>query len=180
MLDAIPEPARGVYLAMALLGLRPSEALALHPAQLRGDGTMSIDRARADRTLGTDAPRTKTRRARTLPVPDELAQWIEEHVSRHQRLDGGPLFRLPTTGGPWNETSLRRWWYSACEAAGVPQIGVYEGTKHTLGTELRREGVPLDVIQAVFGHADARSTERYARLADTAVIAALTPRKPRR
>ncbi len=99
------------------------------------------------------------------------------HVSREQRLDGGPLFRLPTTGGPWNETSLRRWWYRACDAAGVPQIGVYEGTKHSLGTELRREGVPLNVIQAVFGHDDASSTERYARLADTAVIASLNPRK---
>ncbi len=53
-------------------------------------------------------------------------------------------------------------------------------TKHTLGTELRRDGVPLDVIQAVFGHADARSTERYARLADTAVIAALNPRNRKR
>ena len=51
---------------------------------------LSIDWARSDPALGSDAPRTKTGRARTLPVPEELALWIEARVSREQRLEGGP------------------------------------------------------------------------------------------
>ena len=106
ILDAMPAESRGVYLAMALLGIRPSEAIAMHASQIRADGTVIIDRSRADRQLGTDVPRTKTRRARTLPLPAELAEWIDEHVTPEQRIDGGPLFRLHTTGGPWSERSL--------------------------------------------------------------------------
>ena len=177
ILDAIPEEARGVYLAMALLGIRPSEAIAMRPSQVRANGTVIIDRARADRQLYTDAPRTKTRRARTLPLPPELLAWIDKHVSPEQRAGCGPLFRLHTTGGPWSERSLRWWWHKARVQAGVPPIGVYAGTKHSLATELRRDGVPLDVIQAILGHADSRSTERYARLSDQAVVRAL--RRPR-
>ena len=54
---------------------------------------------------------------------------------------------------------------------------LYTGTKHSTATELRRQGVPLDVIQALCGHRDARSTEVYAKLADQALVEAI--RRPR-
>jgi len=104
-----------------------------------------------------------------------MAEWIDRWVPRERRLVNAPLFVLPTTGGPWPESSLRRWWYQGCHRAGVPRVEVYEGTKHSLGTALCGKAVPLDVIQAIFGQADARSTERYARLADQAVVEALRP-----
>jgi len=141
--------------------------------QIRGDGTVVIDTARADRTIGSDAPRTK---ARTLPLHPELADWIERYVPGERRLAGGVLFVLPTTGRPWPESSLRRWWYAACDAARVPRVGLYEGTKHSTATNLRREGIGLDVIQAILGQADSRSTEKYARLSDQAVLHALVRR----
>ena len=54
---------------------------------------------------------------------------------------------------------------------------LYTGTKHSTDTEVRRQGVPLDVIQALCGHRDARSTEVYAKLAVHALVEAI--RRPR-
>ena len=101
-------------------------------------------------------------------------QIADDSASRAEARERPPV-RASTTGGPWPESSLRRWWYQGCHRAGVPRVGVYEGTKHSLGTALRGKAVPLDVIQAIFCHADARSTERYARLGDQAVVRALRP-----
>ncbi len=54
---------------------------------------------------------------------------------------------------------------------------LYEGTKHSTATALRKAGVPLDVIQAAAGHKSIKSTERYAQLADETVTDALKRRR---
>jgi integrase len=101
---------------------------------------------------------------------------IERSVPRERRVAGGRLFVNPNTGGAWAETSLKRAWYKACEQVGV-RVSLYTGTKHSTATELRRQGVPLDVIQKFCGHRDPRSTEVYAKLADQALVEAI--RRPR-
>jgi len=160
VLAAIPEPSRGIFLALALLGLRPSEAARLRAADyVGGDPGWLTIRV------------TKNRQVKRLPVPDELADWIAEQVPREARLKGEPLFALPYRGrgrrprGPWSKTSMRRVWKAACVATGV-EISLYEGTKHSRATDLLRQGVSERVLQALLGHRDARSTGRYARLAD--------------
>lgn len=56
-------------------------------------------------------------------------------------------------------------------------MGLYEGTKHSTATALRRAGVPLDVIGRAAGHRrGSECTERYA-LADDAVVEALRRRR---
>jgi len=62
VLAAIPEPSRGTFLALALLGLRPSEAARLRAADYApGDPGWLTIRI------------TKNRQVKRLPVPDELA-----------------------------------------------------------------------------------------------------------
>jgi integrase len=171
VLDAIPMPRRGIYLALALLGLRPSEAIRLRVADYQpGDlGWLTVRR-------------TKNGEVKRLPVPDALAEWIFVQVPREARLEGAPLFRLPYPGrgrrpaGPWSQTSLRRDWRAACAAVGE-QAKLYEGTKHSTATDLLRSGVQERTIQMLLGHRDARSTRRYARLADQALVEAIRRRK---
>jgi site-specific recombinase XerD len=67
---------------------------------------------------------------------------------------------------------LRRTWGNACTDAGL-EIGLYEGTKHTLGTLLKSAGEDDRVIAELFGHADIRSILPYARVKNTTVRAAL-------
>jgi len=52
---------------------------------------------------------------------------------------------------------------------------LYEGTKHSTATHMLRRGVQERTIQALLGHRDARSTRRYARLADEALVEAIQP-----
>jgi integrase len=120
----IPEEKRGVFLAMALLCIRPSEAVEMTSRQLRGDGWITIDVSRADRGVLSGTKSVKNEEPKTLPIPDELADWIERWVPRERRVAGGRLFVNPNTGGPWEETSLKRAWYKACEKVKV-RVSLY-------------------------------------------------------
>jgi site-specific recombinase XerD len=68
-------------------------------------------------------------------------------------------------------------WQRACAAVGV-RAKLYEGTKHSRATDLLLQGVPERVLQALLGHRDARSTRRYARLADSALVDVIRRPKP--
>ena len=57
--------------------------------------------------------------------------------------------------------------------AELPEIGLYEGTKHTMATDAIRRGVPERHLQRFLGHASIESTRRYARLADNALLEVL-------
>ena len=62
------------------------------------------------------------------------------------------------------------------EKAGVGDISLYEGCKHSFATDAHARGVPERNLQAILGHADARSTRRYARLQGNALVEVLRPR----
>jgi len=169
ILEAIAEDRRGIFLALAELGLRPSEARRLRACDYSAGVPPWIT-----------VPHTKTRRVKRLPVIPVLERWIERHVPRESRLTQRPLFVRPQTqpahpAGAWSKSAMTVEWKVACERAGVPHIGLYEGTKHSTATDFLRRGIDERVIQALLGHADVRSTRRYARLADQALVAALIP-----
>jgi integrase len=63
---------------------------------------------------------------------------------------------------------MRREWREA--RAGVRHLKLYEGARHSAATEWKRQGAPDRTIQAIPGHTDGPSVERYARLADQAVV----------
>lgn len=169
ILAAIRGDRRGIFLAMTELGLRPSEARRLRACDYASGSPPWIT-----------VPHTKTRRVKRLPVPAVLEEWIETHVPRASRLAQRPLFVRPQTqpahpAGAWSKSAMTVEWKVACERAGVPHVGLYEGTKHSTATEFLRRGIHERVIQALLGHADVRSTRRYARLADHALVEALIP-----
>jgi len=165
ILGAIPEPARGVFLAMALLGLRHSEAWVLDGLDYR-DGRLWIRKARKGRTLSSPLRAPKNRRPRVLPVPAELAEWIARQVPAERLLEGGVLFPNPHTGGAWTPTSFRRAWEAACTAAKLPALKAYETLRHSTATEWMRGGATEREVRDLLGHRTGHATPRYARLAD--------------
>jgi len=174
VLDAIPEDRRGIFLAQALLGLRPKEARNLRAADYQpADG---------DEPPWLTVPRTKTGRVKRLPVPPELEQWIDRHVPSDARLTGRHLFvpPPPKRGGrvpaKWSKSRHTEEWNRACRKVGI-SCPMYEGTKHTRATELVRAGIEERLVQLLLGHADVRSTRRYARLAPTALVEVIRPRQ---
>jgi len=53
---------------------------------------------------------------------------------------------------------------------------MYEGTKHSSATAWLAQGSSLQMIQHTLRHADSRSTERYAKLGDLALVDVIRPR----
>jgi len=173
-LEAIPVRERGIFLAMARLGLRPGEARAMDATDYR-DGWITVDKAMKGKGSGAPIGGTKTGKPKRLPVGEELAGWIEEHVPREARLSSAPLFANPRTGRRWNHQALTVIWKRALSACGLPHAPLYEGTKHSFATDAMRRDVPERLLQKFLGHADVRSTRRYARLADSALVRVLRP-----
>ena len=169
LLHAIPEDARGIFLAMALMGIRPGEARALLVSDF-SDGWLSVDKAVKGNRIDSPVRGTKSGKPKRLPTPDLLIDWIEHFVAKDARLRREALFVNPNTGGPWTPTSLRRCWEKACKALRIEGISIYEGCKHSFATDAVARGVQERHLQAYLGHADARSTRRYARLADAGLI----------
>ena len=174
ILDAIPEGDRGIFLALAYLGLRPGEGRALDAADYR-DRWLTVDKAVKGASASAPIRGTKTGRGKTLPVPDVLADWIARHVPRDSRLRGAPLFVNPRTGRRWSHWVLRDRWVRAASSIGIEGARLYEGTKHTMATDAVRRGVSERALSEFLGHRDVRSTRRYARMSREAFIHVLRP-----
>ncbi len=142
------------------------------------EGWLSVDKAVKGNRIDSPVRGTKSGKPKRLPTPDLLIDWIEQFVPKDARLRREPLFVNPNTGGPWTPTSLRRCWEKACKALRIEGISIYEGCKHSFATDAVARGVQERHLQAYLGHADARSTRRYARLADAGLINVL-PQAPR-
>jgi integrase len=79
------------------------------------------------------------------------------------RLDGnGYIFPSPVTGRP--SPSLWFPWRRIRARAGLEDVRVHD-LRHSFASFLVNEGVSLYVVQALLGHANARTTQRYAHLA---------------
>jgi hypothetical protein len=62
----------------------------------------------------------------------------------------------------------------ACERVGV-KVSLYAGTKHTFAIDAAARGVSERALQTFLGYADVRSTRRYARMPDGALLEVLRP-----
>ncbi len=177
ILTAIAEEERGIFLALAHLGLRPGEARALEVADYH-NGWLTVDKAVKGSHGSAPIRGTKTGNVKHLPVGGPLAAWIDRHVNLRDRLARKPLFFNPRTGRRWSHWALRDRWIRAAQSVGIEGVRLYEGTKHTMATDAVRRGVTERALQTFLGHRDVRSTRQYARLSDDALVSVLRPRYP--
>ena len=166
--------ARGAFLFMADLMVRPGEARAVNVGQYdfktrEFDLQNAVQGPRKDARVGS----TKGKDRRILLATDRLAGWLEKHVSKERRIQRtGVLFESPDArldDPRWADSTLRHTWERARERAGdLPKAALYEGTKHSTATWLRQAmGLSLEEIGLALGHAHARRelavTEGYAK-----------------
>jgi integrase len=180
ILEAIPWETRGAFLAMAHT-LRPGEARAVELRDYR-DGDLFVRRAVKGRHSRSPVREAKERNVRVVGCDDRLVFWIAWRLAQltpAEKLKGtGRLFVNPKGRdhlGRWSHDGLEYVWRKACRAVGVT-VGLYEGTKHATSTDLLRRGEDLELVRKFLGHKDARSTERYAKLADRNVSDAMRRR----
>ena len=167
-LGLIPEVKRGLFLARSYNGLRPSEARALN--------VQDYDFRQHELTLS----HTKTGEPATVPVDWEVGAWIEKHVAPGKAILGyWPLFRnedAESSHGRWSPASERRVHLAACKALGVYFKPIEMGRKAAATHALRRTS-DIHSVQKLLRHADPRTTERYAKIGNRALVSVLRPKK---
>lgn len=108
------------------------------------------------------ATNSKSKRMKHLPL-NTSALWIIEQLDTEGESD--LLFPSPATGKPF--TTITRQWYRLRKKAGIPAEFRIHDLRHTFASRMVSAGRSLPEVQKLLGHADARTTQRYAHLAMT-------------
>jgi integrase len=133
-------------------GLRLAEALSLRICDV--DLMSGLVRVRQSKTA---------RGIRSVPICDELRlqirRWLDELQKRGLYDSNGPFFATR------NRTAIKpqqaeKWVRRVGERAGIPNLTPHR-LRRTLGSRLYQDGLPLDRVSMVLGHADTRTTELY-------------------
>jgi integrase len=148
ILAEIPEERAGLFLARALMGLRPSEAIRANCADWHAE-------RRELTVIG------KGGLARVLPAPDLVADWIELHRADAFGLE--PLFPNPAARNAekrWTDWPAREELLRAMRRAGTPQFKPNEACRHAFATL----HAGRQFLSEYLGHRDPKTTRRYARI----------------
>jgi site-specific recombinase XerD len=134
-------------------GLRIGEALALFPKDVDvKEGTVTVLHGKGDRrrTTGID--------------PGALAM-VEEWLKARERLGISRRRRIFCTlaGQPLDDSYIRHLLPRLAAKAAVDKRVHAHGLRHTHASELAKEGVPMNLLQAQLGHASLATTDRYVR-----------------
>jgi integrase len=154
---------------LALCGLRRSEL-----GGLRWSGVsfalktldVQIGRASAGGKAVEDDPKTEAG-IRTLPMDDEMVEVLRrahrlqaaEKLSLGDAYYKGDYVACNEGGRPYHPDTLTHRWAKVVKKAGVRHIRLHDA-RHTCGTTMHLRKVPLAVIAAWLGHADASVTAR--------------------
>ncbi len=156
-----------LYSLMLSTGLRRGEALGLkwqdYDEKL---GTMSIRRQlklEGGKLITSDTKTSRSRRSVNLPAPMVVA--LKAHRNQ-QKIDekGFPLGWVPTdfiftslVGGPLDPRNLNRDFHEVCDRAGLGHWHPHE-LRHSAASLMLAQGVKLQVVSEVLGHASIRMT----------------------
>lgn len=164
---------------LALSGMRRGEIAGLRWSDVDMDArTLTIRNNRVSaggRSVEGD-PKSFTSR-RTLPIPERLhaALVVARERQRVERGVVGSAYRSGTyvvsneIGDAYSPAVLSRYWRDMLVRVGMRHIRLHDA-RHTCATLMHLQGVPVSVIAAWIGHADASLTMRlYAHSQDDAL-----------
>lgn len=163
--EAIAGPAMRTLVELGTeVGLRPGELYGLHGHRVDWlRGKLQVIDVMTRKGL-RQHPKSK-RSHRVVPVPPRPLEGMSLLMAGRAR--DALVFTAPK-GGPVTDGHFRnRVWYPAIKAAGIrrfpPRV-----MRHTAASWLVQDGVPLYDVQALLGHEDYATTQRYAHLAPDA------------
>ncbi len=85
------------------------------------------------------------------------------------------LFETSIPGKPLNKRTFQLVFKAACGKAGIIQKGGIHSLRHSFATHLLENGTDLRYIQALLGHSNSKTTERYTRVATNHVVSIKSP-----
>ncbi|KXO93044.1 hypothetical protein AXK58_14335 [Tsukamurella tyrosinosolvens] len=156
---------------LALHGLRRGEVAGLRWSDVDLESeipTISISSQRTTNRGAVTVRQTKSRSStRTLPIPSTLLPVLrrakkraesEAAVAGTQWSNSGYLVSKPL-GEAYHPNYLGELWQKALADAGLPRVRFHDA-RHTCGTLMHLNGVPMAVIAAWLGHANPTITQR--------------------
>ena len=105
------------------------------------------------------ASNSKSKRVKSVPLNDS-AMWVLRQLGT--QCASRYLFPSPATGKPF--TTITRVWYRIRRKAGLPDNVRIHDLRHTYASRLVSRGRSLYEVQQLLGHADPRTSLRYAHL----------------
>lgn len=108
---------------------------------------------------GILATNTKSKMLKYLPLHDS-ALWVIEQLTTQR--ESPYLFPSPATNRPY--TTIPRVWWLIRKKAGLPSNVRIHDLRHTFASRVVSRGRNLYEAQKLLGHADPRTTLRYAHL----------------
>jgi integrase len=145
-----------IYLAAAFSGLRRSELLALRWDDV--DFEQSSIRV-FEGYSAKQAGKPKSRKSRTVPMVEEVADALRDLRGRSTRMSRGDLVFVSRTDGHVDGSALRRRYIATLEAASLRRLRFHD-LRHTFGS-LAINVASIVQVQAWMGHSDIKTTMRY-------------------
>ncbi len=102
-----------------------------------------------------------------IPLNEKLIQFFN-NIPENKRK--GYIFINPDTGLPYRD--IKRAWTSSLKAANIENFRFHD-LRHTVGTRLAEQLVPVNVIKELLGHSDVHTTMRYVHSTQGAKLQAL-------
>jgi integrase len=158
------------YLVLLTAGLRRSEGLGLQWADLDIDGPDPSVRVRQQlqwpKGVPTLVPVKSRKGVRSVPLPSVTAAALRERRSAQQRermllgeadWRAGNLVFNTEEGGSVHRSTIARRFHERLKAAGIAPMRLHD-LRHTYGSLLMSQGVPLKMISELMGHASIEVT----------------------
>ena len=165
VLRAVPDDPLGrvervMYVTAAMTGMRQGELFALRWRDV--DWTARRIRVRRNYVRGEFGTPKSKRSARSVPLASRVAAELELlfQDSAYKR-DDDLVFAHPETGKPIDRSKLLKRFKAALCRADVRAVRFHD-LRHTFGTRMAAQGVPMRILQEMMGHRDFKTTLIYA------------------
>src|SRR5262245_4832344 len=162
VLDHIDGDRYAIAWQLALTGLRRGEVAGLRWSDVDPEARtlqISSTRLRFGKHLVEESPKSRAGR-RTLPIPDHLAAALRtaraiqaaDRLALGECYDASGYVVVDEAGGALSPHALTSRWARMLKAAGVRHIRFHDA-RHTCGTLMHLQDVPIALISAWLGHA---------------------------
>jgi integrase len=101
----------------------------------------------------------KSRKSRTVPMVDRVANTLKQLKKRGHHIARGDHVFVSRDGAPLDGSALRRRYIATLDAAGLRRLRFHD-LRHTFGS-LAINVASIVQVQAWMGHADIQTTMRY-------------------
>ena len=144
-------------------GLRFGELIALEWKDVNFQNrSIAVQRSFSRGRLGSP----KSNKTRYIPLLNDVLQMLKVRAKKT-----GFVFSKGDNK-PINQTPCLRWLHKACKRAGLRQLG-WKDVRHSFASLLAEKSVSIIFIKELLGHADVKTTMRYAHLSPLAVRGAV-------